>query len=122
MVGFGKKILALHFRLIAKLGFEDMELKILFPLKNKFHYFLSSTYRFTSFWDCTDTYIYFFNLKIMEYCIDLLLKDWRCNGKGYVAYRNFIQRPRNWESLQSPSLQGTPGNRLLILYFSSTVI
>uniref|UniRef100_A0A2N9IZE4 Anaphase-promoting complex subunit 4 WD40 domain-containing protein n=1 Tax=Fagus sylvatica TaxID=28930 RepID=A0A2N9IZE4_FAGSY len=46
----------------------------------------------------------------MEYCIDLLLKDWRCNGKGYVAYRNFIRRPRNWESLQSPSLQGTPGN------------
>lgn len=25
--------------------------------------------------------------------------EWRCNGKGYVAYRNFIARPRNWESL-----------------------
>ncbi|XP_062175795.1 uncharacterized protein LOC133880849 [Alnus glutinosa] len=37
-------------------------------------------------------------------------RDWRCNGKGYMAYRNFISRPRNWESLQSPSLQGTPGN------------
>lgn len=37
-------------------------------------------------------------------------KDWRCNGKGYVAYRNFIRRPRNWETLQSPSLQGTPEN------------
>ncbi|KAM3743218.1 hypothetical protein ACB098_07G127600 [Castanea mollissima] len=37
-------------------------------------------------------------------------RDWRCNGKGYVAYRNFIRRPRNWETLQSPSLQGTPGN------------
>ncbi|KAL5788625.1 hypothetical protein ACOSP7_005574 [Xanthoceras sorbifolium] len=36
--------------------------------------------------------------------------DWRCNGKGYVAYRNYIHRPRNWESLQSPSLQSTPGN------------
>ncbi|XP_041013302.1 WD repeat-containing protein 13-like [Juglans microcarpa x Juglans regia] len=37
-------------------------------------------------------------------------RDWRYNGKGYVAYRNYISRPRNWESLQSPSLQGTPGN------------
>ncbi|KAG6653361.1 WD repeat-containing protein 13-like isoform X1 [Carya illinoinensis] len=36
-------------------------------------------------------------------------RDWRYNGKGYVAYRNYISRPRNWESLQSP-LQGTPGN------------
>ncbi|XP_034697197.1 MAP kinase kinase kinase mkh1-like [Vitis riparia] len=24
-------------------------------------------------------------------------KDWRCNGKGYVAYWNYIRRPRNWE-------------------------
>lgn len=39
-----------------------------------------------------------------------LRRDWRCNGKGYAAYRNFISRPRNWDSLQSPSLQGTPGN------------
>ncbi|KAF5443890.1 hypothetical protein F2P56_036412 [Juglans regia] len=37
-------------------------------------------------------------------------RDWRCNGKGYVAYRNYIGRPRNWESLKSPSVQGTPGN------------
>ncbi|XP_035540314.1 WD repeat-containing protein 13-like isoform X2 [Juglans regia] len=37
-------------------------------------------------------------------------RDWRYNGKGYAAYRNYISRPRNWESLQSPSLQGTPGN------------
>nr|POE82826.1 hypothetical protein CFP56_19731 [Quercus suber] len=44
-------------------------------------------------------------------------KDWRCNGKGYVAYRNFIRRPRNWETLQSPSLQGTPGNRYHYLNF-----
>ncbi|XVE67020.1 hypothetical protein DITRI_Ditri08aG0126700 [Diplodiscus trichospermus] len=36
--------------------------------------------------------------------------DWRCNGKGYVAYRNYIRRPRNWESLQIPSLSSTPGN------------
>ncbi|XP_050364388.1 uncharacterized protein LOC126783049 [Argentina anserina] len=38
--------------------------------------------------------------------------DWRCNGKGYVAYRNYIRRPRNWEkdSLRTPSLQTTPGN------------
>ncbi|KAJ4716581.1 WD repeat-containing protein 13-like [Melia azedarach] len=35
--------------------------------------------------------------------------DWRCNGKGYVAYRNYIRRPRNWE-LQTPSHQSTPGN------------
>ncbi|KAK9177145.1 hypothetical protein WN944_029164 [Citrus x changshan-huyou] len=35
--------------------------------------------------------------------------DWRCNGKGYVAYRNYIRRPRNWES-QTPSYQSTPGN------------
>ncbi|XP_031132119.1 WD repeat-containing protein 13 isoform X2 [Ipomoea triloba] len=37
-------------------------------------------------------------------------KDWRCNGKGYVAYRNFINRPRNWETLQIPSHSSTPGN------------
>ncbi|CAI9103756.1 OLC1v1002299C2 [Oldenlandia corymbosa var. corymbosa] len=36
-------------------------------------------------------------------------KDWRCNGKGYVAYRNYISRPRNWESL-IPSHSSTPGN------------
>ncbi|KAM5548721.1 hypothetical protein ABKV19_000234 [Rosa sericea] len=38
--------------------------------------------------------------------------DWRCNGKGYVAFRNYIRRPRNWEkdSLRTPSLQTTPGN------------
>ncbi|KAK7317326.1 hypothetical protein RJT34_01453 [Clitoria ternatea] len=36
--------------------------------------------------------------------------DWRCNGKTYVAYRNYICKPRNWESLRSPSLQSTPGN------------
>ncbi|XP_065866874.1 uncharacterized protein [Euphorbia lathyris] len=32
--------------------------------------------------------------------------DWRCNGKGYVSYRNYIRRPRNWQS--QPML--TPGN------------
>ena len=37
-------------------------------------------------------------------------RDWRCNGKTYVAYRNYISRPRNWESLRPPSLQSTPGN------------
>lgn len=38
-------------------------------------------------------------------------KDWRCNGKTYVAYRNYINRPRNWESLgRAPSLRSTPGN------------
>ncbi|XP_004510993.1 uncharacterized protein [Cicer arietinum] len=37
-------------------------------------------------------------------------RDWRCNGKTYVAYRNYICRPRNWESLRAPSLQSTPGN------------
>ncbi|XP_049410535.1 uncharacterized protein LOC125873705 [Solanum stenotomum] len=37
-------------------------------------------------------------------------KDWRCNGKGYVAYRNYISRPRNWETLQIPSRPSTPGN------------
>ncbi|KAL4308270.1 hypothetical protein GQ457_01G000620 [Hibiscus cannabinus] len=36
--------------------------------------------------------------------------DWRCNGKGYVAYRNYISRPRNWESSQIPSYSSTPGN------------
>ncbi|XP_057966154.1 uncharacterized protein LOC131156467 isoform X2 [Malania oleifera] len=36
-------------------------------------------------------------------------KDWRCNGKGYVAYRNYINRPRNWESLHIPSHPSTPG-------------
>ncbi|KAK4258587.1 hypothetical protein QN277_005022 [Acacia crassicarpa] len=36
--------------------------------------------------------------------------DWRSNEKGYVAYRNYISRPRDWESSQAPSLQVTPGN------------
>ncbi|XP_043709473.1 WD repeat-containing protein 13 [Telopea speciosissima] len=36
-------------------------------------------------------------------------KDWKCNGKGYVAYRNYIRRPRNWESLHIPSHPSTPG-------------
>lgn len=34
--------------------------------------------------------------------------DWRCNGKGYTSYRNYIRRPRNWDGL--PSHQSTPGN------------
>ncbi|GJY31414.1 WD repeat-containing protein 13 [Tanacetum coccineum] len=36
-------------------------------------------------------------------------KDWRCNGKGYVAYRNFINRPDNWMNSQVPSRGSTPG-------------
>lgn len=36
-------------------------------------------------------------------------KDWRCNGKGYVAYRNFINRPDNWLNSQIPSRASTPG-------------
>lgn len=39
--------------------------------------------------------------------------DWRCNGKGYVAYRNFISKPRKWENLRTPSLLSSPGNRLI---------
>ncbi|KAJ9177811.1 hypothetical protein P3X46_012983 [Hevea brasiliensis] len=41
---------------------------------------------------------------------DLRRLDWRCNGKGYVSYRNYIRRPRNWENQQMPSFQSTPGN------------
>ncbi|CAJ1978135.1 unnamed protein product [Sphenostylis stenocarpa] len=43
---------------------------------------------------------------------DLRRLDWRCNGKTYVAYRNYISRPRNWErdSSRAHSLQSTPGN------------
>ncbi|RDX93996.1 WD repeat-containing protein 13, partial [Mucuna pruriens] len=40
-------------------------------------------------------------------------RDWRCNGKTYTAYRNYISRPSNWdsESLRGPpSLHSTPGN------------
>ncbi|CAL0303429.1 unnamed protein product [Lupinus luteus] len=37
-------------------------------------------------------------------------RDWRCNGRTYVAYRNYICRPRNWESSHVRSLQTTPGN------------
>ena len=44
------------------------------------------------------------------YLIVVSLKDWRCNGKGYVAYRNFISRPRKWENLRTPSLLSSPGN------------
>ncbi|XP_010530815.1 PREDICTED: WD repeat-containing protein 13 [Tarenaya hassleriana] len=36
--------------------------------------------------------------------------EWRCNGKGYVAYRNFISRPRKWENVQTPSILSSPGN------------
>ncbi|KAI7748306.1 hypothetical protein M8C21_012113, partial [Ambrosia artemisiifolia] len=36
-------------------------------------------------------------------------KDWRCNGRGYVAYRNFINRPDNWLNSQIPSRTSTPG-------------
>ncbi|KAJ4792448.1 transducin family protein / WD-40 repeat family protein [Rhynchospora pubera] len=30
-------------------------------------------------------------------------KDWRCNGRGYVAYRNFIRRPRDTSQPSTPS-------------------
>ncbi|KAG5547867.1 hypothetical protein RHGRI_013519 [Rhododendron griersonianum] len=43
----------------------------------------------------------------------VLRKDWRCNGKGYVGYRNYINRSRNWESMHVPSHSSTPGQRLL---------
>ncbi|XWS62742.1 hypothetical protein CRYUN_Cryun06bG0037000 [Craigia yunnanensis] len=39
--------------------------------------------------------------------------DWRCNGKGYVAYRNYTRRTRNWENLQIPSHSSTPENRVI---------
>ncbi|KAL4555599.1 hypothetical protein LXL04_038223 [Taraxacum kok-saghyz] len=39
----------------------------------------------------------------------LLRKDWRCNSKGYVAYRNFINRPDNWLNSQILSRTSTPG-------------
>lgn len=42
------------------------------------------------------------------------LKDWECNGRAYVAYRNYIRRPRNWESSHIPSQASTPGNRLVM--------
>ncbi|CAL9067208.1 uncharacterized protein LOC103975275 [Musa acuminata AAA Group] len=37
-------------------------------------------------------------------------QEWRCNGRGYVAYRNFIRRPRNWESMAVASQSSSPGN------------
>ncbi|GFP85907.1 WD repeat-containing protein 13 [Phtheirospermum japonicum] len=37
-------------------------------------------------------------------------KDWKCNGKGYVAYRNYLNRPRNGESVRTPSISSTPGH------------
>ncbi|CAN0910517.1 WD repeat-containing protein 13 [Linum grandiflorum] len=40
--------------------------------------------------------------------------DWRCSGKGYVSYRNYIRRPSNWEKSQVSSLRSTPGNRYYI--------
>ncbi|XP_028965393.1 uncharacterized protein [Malus domestica] len=43
-------------------------------------------------------------------------RDWRCNGKGYVAIRNYIRRPRNLERMQTPSLQTTPGNRVIYCF------
>ncbi|CAK9181192.1 unnamed protein product [Ilex paraguariensis] len=32
-------------------------------------------------------------------------KDWRCNGKGYVAYPNYINRPRNWKVYTHRAIQ-----------------
>ncbi|KAL3614035.1 hypothetical protein CASFOL_042109 [Castilleja foliolosa] len=46
-------------------------------------------------------------------------KDWRCNGKGYVAYRNYINRPRNGESAWTPSVSSTPGQRVNLLVDAS---
>lgn len=40
-------------------------------------------------------------------------KDWKCNGRSYAAYRNYIRRPRNWESLHIPSQPSTPGQRVI---------
>lgn len=40
-------------------------------------------------------------------------KDWRCNGKGYVAYRNFINRRGNQMNLQVLSYTSSPGTRLI---------
>lgn len=37
-------------------------------------------------------------------------EGWRCNGKGYVAYRNYINRPRNSEGMRTPSRSSTPGH------------
>ncbi|CAH1440763.1 unnamed protein product [Lactuca virosa] len=39
------------------------------------------------------------------------IKEWRCNGKGYVAYRNFITRLENRMKLQPPSHLSSPGTR-----------
>jgi len=36
-------------------------------------------------------------------------RDWECNGKGYVAYRNYIRRLKNWDHLQHTSQPSTPG-------------
>ncbi|KAK1352219.1 WD repeat-containing protein 13 [Heracleum sosnowskyi] len=36
-------------------------------------------------------------------------KDWRCKGRGYVAFRNYINRPKNWENLHNAGHTGTPG-------------
>lgn len=30
-------------------------------------------------------------------------QEWRCNGRGYVSYRNFIRRPKNLENVASQS-------------------
>ncbi|XP_017230428.1 uncharacterized protein LOC108205130 [Daucus carota subsp. sativus] len=35
-------------------------------------------------------------------------KDWRCNGRGYVAFRNYINRPSNWENTHIASHASTP--------------
>ncbi|KAL2939281.1 WD repeat-containing protein 13 [Bienertia sinuspersici] len=34
--------------------------------------------------------------------------EWRCSGRGYVAYRNYINRPRNWENQLLQSQSSTP--------------
>lgn len=36
------------------------------------------------------------------------MQEWRCNGKGYVAYRNFLLR-----RIDGGSAHSTPSNRLV---------
>ncbi|BBH09358.1 Transducin/WD40 repeat-like superfamily protein [Prunus dulcis] len=54
----------------------------------------------------TSAFVAFFSLASPSLHFNAAL----CNGKGYVAFRNYIRRPRNWENMQTPSLQTTPGN------------
>lgn len=45
----------------------------------------------------------------------VVMQEWRCNGKGYVAYRNFLLR--RIDGGAASSCASTPSNRCVLILF-----